>query len=192
MTTTILLRDGRNIGGIIPDVVVEETHLDSATITEHAIEQGAPITDHAYLNPAELTMRVGWSTSSLALGGVLRGIQAGTLLQGKLSTVRDVYDALLKLQASRQPFDVSTGKRLYKSMLIKSLSITTDASSENALVCSIVLREVLLVKTKATRMQADAQRNPEKTAPTEEVGVIRTRATALTELDLLRSSGGPR
>lgn len=171
-TTTILLRDGRNIGGIIPDVVIEEQHSDTLTITDHPVEQGAPITDHAFKNPAELTMRVGWSTSSLALGGVLRGIRAGTLLQGKLSTVRDVYDALLKLQASRQPFDVSTGKRLYKSMLIKSLSVATDGASENALMCTVGLRQVVIVQTRATRMKAETQRNPGRTAPVVQQGTV--------------------
>lgn len=169
---TILLRDGRNIGGVIPDVVIDEQHEDTLTITDHPVEQGAPVTDHAYKNPAELSMRIGWSASSLALGGAISGIQSGTLLQGRLSTVRDVYESLLKLQQSRKPFAVSTGKRLYQNMLIKSLSVRTDAATENALICTVVLREVRLVSAPPGRSPASSQRNPGRTAPITERGTV--------------------
>ena len=70
----VLLRDGRKLGTIIPNVVVEEVHTDTLTITDHPVEQGAPITDHAFKNPAELSMRIGWSSSSLALDSVVSSV----------------------------------------------------------------------------------------------------------------------
>lgn len=171
-TSSVLLRDGRQIGGIIPDVVVEESHSDTLTITDHPVEQGAPITDHAFKNPAEVTMRIGWSESSLALGGVISGIVSGSLLSGGLKTVRDIYEDLLKLQASRKPFGLSTGKRRYENMLIKSLSVTTDGASENALVATVVLRQVIIVQTKAATLKASSQANPAKTAPVVDRGTV--------------------
>lgn len=191
-TTTVLLRDGRKLGGIIPDVVVEEAHTDTLTITDHPVEQGAEITDHAFKNPAELTMRIGWSASSLALGGVISGIVNGSLLKSKIKGVRDVYEDLLKLQASRKTFDVSTGKRFYKSMLIKSISTVTDQSTENALIVTVTLREVIIVQTKAATLKAENQKQPEKTAPTVDRGTVQTSGTSLSQYDLLRASGGPR
>lgn len=170
--STVLLRDGRKLGGIIPDVVVEEVHTDTLTITDHPVEQGAEITDHAFKNPAELTMRIGWSASSLALGGVISGIVNGSLLKTKIKTVRDMYEDLLKLQASRKVFDVSTGKRLYKSMLIKSISTVTDQSTENALIVTVTLREVIIVQTKAAKLKAQNQANPGKTAPVVDRGTV--------------------
>lgn len=175
----VLLRDGRKLGTIIPNVVVEEVHTDTLTITDHPVEQGAPITDHAFKNPAELSMRIGWSSSSLALdtvvSSVIDSVKAGKLTTPKIKTVRDIYEDLLKLQASRKPFDVSTGKRLYKDMLIKSISTTTDASSENALVVSVVLRQVIIVQTKAAKLKAENQKTPAKTAPAVDRGVIQPR-----------------
>lgn len=172
MITSVLLRDGRKLGGIIPDVVVEEVHTDTLTITDHPVEQGAEITDHAYKNPAELSMRIGWSKSSLTLNGVIGGLVSGSLLSGGIKTLRDVYQDLLKLQGSRKTFDVSTGKRLYRNMLIRSLSTTTDATTENALVITVVLREVIVVQTKAAKLKPQAQAKPAKTGPVIPRGIV--------------------
>lgn len=57
---------------------------------------------------------------------------------------RDVYQKLLTMQRDRLPFDVTTGKRQYQNMLIKSLDVTTDKVSENVLMCSLTLREVII------------------------------------------------
>lgn len=172
----VLLRDGRKLGAIIPNVVIEEVHTDTLTITEHPVEQGAPITDHAYKNPAELSMRIGWSASSLALdsvvSSVVESVKAGKLTTPKVKSVRDIYEDLLRLQASRQPFDVSTGKRLYKDMLIKALSTTTDVSSENSLIVNVLLRQVIIVQTRVTRLSASSQKDPSKTAPIVDRGVV--------------------
>lgn len=181
----VLLRDGRKLGTIIPNVVVEEVHTDTLTITDHPVEQGAPITDHAFKNPAELSMRIGWSSSSLALdtvvSSVIDSVKAGKVSTPKIKTVRDIYEDLLKLQASRKPFDVSTGKRLYKDMLIKSISTTTDASSENALVVSVVLRQIIIVQTKAAKLKAENQAKPNKTAPAADRGTIQPQLSKLAD-----------
>ena len=181
----VLLRDGRKLGTIIPNVVVEEVHTDTLTITDHPVEQGAPITDHAFKNPAELSMRIGWSSSSVALDAVVSSVvdsvKAGKLTTPKIKTVRDIYEDLLKLQASRKPFDVSTGKRLYKDMLIKSISTTTDASSENSLVVSVVLRQIIIVQTKAAKLKAENQAKPNKTAPAADRGTIQPQLSKLAD-----------
>lgn len=172
--STVLLREGRKIGAIIPDVVIEEVHTDTLTITDHPVDQGADITDHAFVNPAELTMRIGWSNQSLALNGVISGIVSGSIFKEgpKLKTVKDVYEALLKLQAQRKRFDVVTGKRAYKDMLIKGLSVTTKNDTENALICVVNLRQVIVVQTSNAKLKKEAQKTPEKTAPMVELGLV--------------------
>jgi len=186
--STVLLRDGRRLGGIIPDVVVEEVHTDTLTITDHPVEQGAEITDHAYKNPAELSMRIGWSKSSLNLNGVIGGLVSGSLLSGSIRTLRDVYEELLKLQGSRRTFDVSTGKRLYRNMLIRSLSTTTDATTENALIVTVVLRELIVVNTKVAKLKPQAQANVAKTGPVVQRGTVQPgmASTAESIIQLLR------
>lgn len=141
----------RALGPLTLQCVLEESHTDDLEITEHPVEQGASINDHAYKKPAELVLRGGWSNSSNSAGG-------------SEEYVREMYAQLLELQAAREPFDVVTGKRAYKNMLLQSLSTTTDQKNESTLLINATLKQVILVETQATTMPPrKAQRNPGKT-----------------------------
>ena len=141
--STLFSQQSRKIGLIIPDVVISEKHSDVLEITEHPTENGAPIADHAYKRPSELTMDVGF-----AGGGSLLDFASsftGTSLLGL--SPKETYQQLLDLQASRVPFDVVTGKRIYSNMLIRVLDVTTDRTSENVLMASLTLKEVIISQT---------------------------------------------
>lgn len=120
------------IGGIHAQVTIEEEHYDELVVTQHPVEQGAAITDHAFKNPAKLLVRAGWSRS-----------------QGPsdLSAPSGIYGKLLALQAGRQPFDVYTARRAYINMLMTSLEILTDRTTRHALMATIRMQEVILVST---------------------------------------------
>ena len=60
---------------------------------------------------------------------------------------KDVYKTLLETQERRELIDVVTGKRTYSNMLIRAIEVTTDRTSENVLMCTITLREVILSST---------------------------------------------
>ena len=153
-----VLFQGRNIGGFIADVTVEEEHTDDLTITEHPVEYGASITDHAYKMPARLVVRAGWSNASTQATDD--------------DYVREVYANFLALQATREPFDVSTGKRQYTNMLIQSLSITTTVETESSLQMSVAMREVIIVQTQsATPPNAGNMADPSKTLDVQSGGV---------------------
>lgn len=163
LTYALISTSSRSIGGIIPDVVIEETHRDSLIITQHPVEKGAAITDHAFLRPAEVEMRCGFSNSS----------------HGDAGYARQVYDALRRLQASRQPFSVYTGKRAYRDMLIADLGVTTEARTENVLAVAVRLQQIIIVSTKTTGTGTNtttagssqsAQANPESTGSVQNKG----------------------
>ncbi|MFC0228684.1 phage baseplate protein [Serratia aquatilis] len=140
----------RRIGTIVPSVVISERHTDTLVITEHPVEKGAPINDHAFKQPAEIVMELGFSGegSLLDLADTTRMFDMNTGLSMGTSP-RDIYQQLLDLQNNRQPFDVTTGKRHYKNMLLRSLDITTDRYSENVLMCVLTMREVIISETYA-------------------------------------------
>ena len=151
---TAMFRPQRSIGLIVADVTIEESGRDDLEITRHPVEIGAQITDHSFKQPAEVIIRCGWSGS-----GSLPGY------------VQAVHDKLLALQGTRQPFSVTTGKRTYPNMLMSSLTVTTDSTSENALMASVTCREVILVQTTTTQFAArDQQAQPQNTAATENTG----------------------
>ena len=58
---------------IIPDVVISETHDDDVTVTQHPVDTGAPISDHAFVQPAIVTCVFGWSDSSRLINSALDG-----------------------------------------------------------------------------------------------------------------------
>jgi hypothetical protein len=171
---SILIRPRRQLGDIVAQVTLEETHHDELEITDHPVEQGAVISDHAFLRPSELTMKLGWSNSPSVTGlvaGVASGVRStvqgvrdiaalagvGSSVTGNSATqVRSVYDRLRQLQSLRVPFDVFTGKRTYKNMLIRSISVTTDKDNENSFVATLMLRQVITVSTQLLTLTAGA------------------------------------
>ena len=99
------------------DVTEEEEHRDQLFITEHPVEVGASVSDHAYKRPSEVQMRISWSNSS----------------HGDPFFVQSIYDSLLRLQSDRIPFNLYTGKRVYFNMLLGVLGVKTDPENEFSL-----------------------------------------------------------
>lgn len=152
----------RNIGGFVADITVEEDHTDELRITEHPVEQGASISDHAYVMPARVTIRLGYSNSSLAA-------------LGNPFYVQLVYNQFLGLQASLEPFSITTGKRVYENMMITRLSVHTDEKSENALDMVVECQEVLIANTETVQSASGDPANmesPVNNAATSDRGVV--------------------
>jgi hypothetical protein len=116
-----------------PEVTIEEDADDVLEITQHPVEQGAAITDHAYKRPAEVRMRLGWSDKATNMSS------------------NQLYGNILDLQSSRRPFTIQTGKRAYNNMLVADLRQHTDAKFEYSLMIEITFRQILLVNTSTTK-----------------------------------------
>lgn len=141
--SAIFRQQSRSIDVIVPSVVVSEKHQDILEITEHPVEVGAAVSDHAYKRPSEVTMECGF-----AGGGAILDFASNLTAVGFLDkSPKETYQQILELQASRQPFDVVTGKKTYTNMLIRGIEVTTDRTSENVLMCVLTLREVLISQT---------------------------------------------
>ena len=107
----------------------------------------------------------------VASGGAFRALTNTGTGRGT-SLVNDIYQQLLELQIRAIPFDVYTGKRRYTNMLIKTLTVETDRKTENALVATLLCRQLIIVQTQVVSVSAAAgdQRNPERTAPYSDSG----------------------
>lgn len=183
------------VKSLVARATLREMHRDVLEISDHPIEQGAAISDHAFKRPAEVVIECGWSnTPSLPTG--IRGAATAlignaiplvgaalaaldtigtvnSLLNGSgVDQVRATYQQLLELQASRIPFDIYTGKRVYKNMLFRELMTTTESGSENNLIITATCRQVLLVATRTITLaiNTSAQAVPAKTSPTADLG----------------------
>lgn len=179
----------------IPDATIEEVHTDDMEITDHPVEQGTVISDHAFKRPSEVVITAGWSdspnNSGLANQIVGAAANASPVLQGLLGATRTIggfinmfasngagspsqaaYQQLLAMQSNRLLFTIYTGKRAYQNMLIKSLATTTDAKTENCMIIRIGCRQILMAQTQTVTVPDSANmKNPEQNGATVNNGV---------------------
>jgi hypothetical protein len=181
------LNDGTILGDIVAQATLEEKHQDELEVTEHPVEQGAAIVDHAFKRPAEVILHLGWSNSPSSAGslvaagaglvsavspvaaqltnayGLVTGIRS-TLAGGAADKIQAMYQALLQLQETRALFVIYTGKRVYTNMICKSLMTETDSKTENSLLITVVCKQVILVNTETKLLSKNKVSNPKLNA----------------------------
>ncbi len=145
------IRPLRKIGEITVNVVVDENTNDTLTITKQPVQQGASITDHAYKEPTVFNTNIYFKNNSD-------------------KSLSKIYQDLLDLQISRVPFNIVTPKRIYKTMLLASLNMTTDKLTENVLKISASFQEIILVPVATTTVPRMKQKSPRATDKTENAG----------------------
>jgi len=173
-------------------VTISELHTDELEITDHPVDSGAQVSDHAFMHPSEVVLQLAWSNSpssagslvnpalgtAVAVNSVVRSItdtvQRALALQNAVQSalsgvtpdeVKGVYQDLVDLQKSREPFTIYTGKRKYTDMLIKSLATQTDEKTENALFITMTCRQVIRVSSRAVTLSKAAMALPELMEP---------------------------
>lgn len=149
-----------NIGGFFFDAYLRLDHTRKTKITQHPVETGAAITDHAYVEPAELIIEIGMSDACVSF------VQ-GQFNQ-KYSRSVSAIDVIWKLQEQRIPMDVLTRLKVYKNMLIEVVSVPDDWQSLNSLKATVTLREIKVVSVKTVTMNSSptTSTDPQKTATT--------------------------
>lgn len=120
----------RKIGAVAIDVVLEEIHTSTLSITRNPVEFGADVTDHAYREPRRLTMNI-------ATG------------KGREAAAR-TYQSLVRLQNTRIPFDLSTGLDYYKNMLIEAIAIQRAEANAQILNGIVDMLEIIFASSAST------------------------------------------
>jgi len=178
---------GKDLGVITADAVIEEHHIDSTEITQHPIEVGSTISDHAFMKPAELILHMAWSNSTI---GPIPGIpstsnaiaddliaKASTVVSSNTYNIYKAftddtdklmvnYNTLRSLQNRFILFTVYTGKRIYQNMLCKELIVETDYKKEESLFVRMTCQQVILVNTFSAPAQEVKTNLPMTDSPT--------------------------
>lgn len=144
-----LLMVKTNLGGYFFDAVFSVDTEHSLTITQHPVQTGANISDHAFVNPIRMTMQVGVSDAMAYRAGADYGGD------GKTKSVQ-AYRLLCKLQELRTPMQVVTRLNTYQNMLIESIDVSDDVSTLCALKATVNLVQVLVVNVGAEKVSARA------------------------------------
>jgi hypothetical protein len=167
----ISIAPNRSFGGITAYVTVSESTTDTTTITKQPVQQGAPITDHAYDEPTIFSTTI--------------------LFKNNLFTsLTKIYQNLLTLKSSRVPFDIITPKRIYHNMLIATISQTTDRNTENCLAINISFQETIIVNVTTTQVPRTKQKNPGSNGATQSAGKKSAALSLVQGVGALFGAGG--
>ncbi len=149
MTTPSLVYFQTALGSFIFDAILTLNHERSVSITSHPVETGAALTDHAYMQPAKLTLQVGMSDA-------LVDVIAGQFANGPTRSV-SAYQTLVNLAQLRIPFDVATRLGLYRNMLIASITTPDDHTTVYGLKATVVLQEIFVATVTTVKISAQPQ-----------------------------------
>ena len=158
-----LLMVKTNLDGYFFDAVFSVDTEHSLTVTQHPVQTGANISDHAFVNPIRMTMQVGVSDAMAYRAGTSYGGD------GKTKSVQ-AYRLLCKLQELRTPMQVVTRLNTYQNMLIESIDVSDDVSTLCALKATVNLVQVLVVnvgteKVSARQWSTGAQQQAQEVQP---------------------------
>lgn len=152
----------RMIDTIQVQCILTEATNDTLTITKQPIQQGASITDHAYKEPTVLSMAIHQQETDLFGGSVVNTFSGNGLSK--------IYQQFLTLQSSLTPFTVITPKRIYDSMLMSTLSVTTDKTTENILAINVSFQQIIIVLVTTALVPRARQKNAGATGATQSAG----------------------
>lgn len=131
------------------DAVIRAEHQQRIIKTDHPIQTGANISDHAYLMPARLILDVGMSD-------VMAAFYQGTW-NGSSSKSVSAYQTMIALQASRIPLTLTTRLRSYQNMIIEGITPEDTAKTVTGLKMTVEFSEVLLGSTQVLANSARPQ-----------------------------------
>ena len=118
------------------DAFTKENHVGSVRVTEHPVQGGSNISDHAYNLPDKLTIEVLVSDS-------VQPIVSGQFASGKTKSI-SAYEVLRKLKEKRVLVSVRTRLHYYTNMIIEGMNVSDDYKSANSLKCTVSLRQVMM------------------------------------------------
>lgn len=135
------------------EITFDEKTVDDYQITEHPVETGGVISDHMYKLPTKYTIRGGFSGNGLFNTIKIIGNTINNLVNNNLfgpTLLQTQYSLLLNMQQSKQLFNIVTPKRVYKNMVIKTLTVETDINTENVLNFTAECVEIIKANTSIT------------------------------------------
>ena len=147
-----------NIAGYFFDAFLKLDHERRLTITDHPVEEGASITDHAFVEPKAVSIEIGMSD-------VCTSFVDGQFTQ-RFSRSVSAYDTLEKMQADRIPVSIHTKLATYQNMLIENITAPDDYLTRHGLRATVFFREIIVVSTDTVTLPDRTSAMPQKTGNT--------------------------
>jgi hypothetical protein len=154
------------------DVITSETHEGSSVLTEHAVESGAPISDHKRANPRRIAIEA--IVSNTPLGAPPRSGYAETTIETSLSKdegmpnvlvfsrrfdrIQDVLATLDRLRLEATSVTLTTSRRTYDAVQIVSVTEPRAPEDGDTQRFQIEIQEVRVAQSRT--VEAPRPREP--------------------------------
>lgn len=116
------------------DAILRVEHDQELKFTEHPVQSGASIVDHAYLMPARVTLEIGMSD-------VMAAFSSGLFTSDKSKSI-SAYKTLKQLQSLRIPLTLNTRLDTYKNLLIANIRAIDDNRTSHGLRALVVFSQI--------------------------------------------------
>lgn len=126
-------------GRILFDAVLHVDHSLNVVTTDHPVQTGANISDHAYKENDEVTLEIGMSDAAVSSGGSNRSVNA--------------YQTLRSIAANRELVTLVTRLNTYPNMLIVSLSAPDDYTTMFGLRATVTFKQIKIVSVSTVQVQ---------------------------------------
>lgn len=128
------------------DAVIKEEHTSSLRMTEHPVQTGANITDHAFVLPARVVLEIGMSD-------VMDSLVQGQFVNDQTRSI-SAFQTLKRIQEARSLLNVTTHLHQYKNMLIEQIHTPHDYKTVTGLRCMVSLKEIFMAVVEKTKVSA--------------------------------------
>ena len=139
-----------NIAGYFFDGFLDVSHSVNTVVTSHQVQKGANISDHAYVEPVEVTMTVKMSDA-------MSGMKESQFQGISYTRSTAAYKILREIQKQRLAFQIHTRIETYKNMMITGLSVQDDLDNLNGLKCTVTMKELLVASEKTVKISKREQ-----------------------------------
>lgn len=154
-------------GRFVFDAVFSTDHSANLTATQHPVQTGASVSDHAFMEPDEVSVEIGMTdTAASVSGGASRSVNAYTQLR-----------AIMEL---REPVTLITRLKTYRNMLITSISAPDDYKTMNALRASIYFQQINMVSVSTVTVQETVTSSKTSTSKTSSSSTSKSGSSAKT------------
>lgn len=134
-----------DIGLIVFDLILNETHNFSNEVTEHEVEDGTVITDHIKNN-----LENGSITGLITNFSIKRRFDSSNLAQ-------DVFDEMKRIWRERQLVTVVTVLERYDDVAIVNVGTAKNFETGQSLPITLSFKKVNIVKLKTTQIDANVR-----------------------------------
>ena len=156
---------GVNSQMYVPDAVMRVEHQQEARITEHPVQTGANISDHAYAMPARVTLDIGMSDAMSAYANSSSSsaeVAGGAWTGASKSKSVNAFTEISSWATGRVIVSIGTRLKVYSNMMVESITPEETNKTKTSLRCRVTFKQVFI----ANVQQVTASALPQTTQST--------------------------